>query len=67
MTNFSVHRANHESATPLLVHVPHSSTAVPKSYRSQIILPMPARKRETMGLTLARPLGAVLRSAPCTT
>ena len=51
MTNFSVHRANHESATPLLVHVPHSSTAVPKSYRSQIILPDDALDRELLAMT----------------
>ncbi|GEM_PF-258265 len=51
MTNFSIQRANHDSAAPLLVHIPHSSTAIPSLYRSQILLADTALDRELLAMT----------------
>ena len=51
MTNFSIQRAKHDSATPLLFHVPHSSTSIPSNYRSQIILSDAELDRELLAMT----------------
>ncbi len=51
MPHFEIRRSNSRVTTPLLVHVPHSSTAVPLPWRSQIILNDAALAHELLAMT----------------
>lgn len=51
MSNFSIYKEMPDSATPLLVHIPHSSTSIPSPYRSQFLLSAAALDRELLAMT----------------
>ena len=51
MSHFEIRKATDRAHTPLLVHIPHSATAVPDPWRSDILLDKASLERELLAMT----------------
>jgi N-formylglutamate deformylase len=51
MSYFEIRKPTVRANTPLLVHIPHSATAVPDPWRSDLLLDEAALERELLAMT----------------
>ncbi len=51
MPNFEILNATGRATSPLLVHIPHSSTSIPEFYRRQLLLTEAGLDRELLAMT----------------